>query len=72
MKTANQPTAAPTRKVTAAGIGAILGTLTAAAMHASAQPGLLKFISYPGVEAALGGLFAVVMAYAIKERALEV
>lgn len=68
MQTVKQNTAAPTRKVSYAGIGAVAGTLIAAGMHASNVAYLKAFIGYPGVEAAIGGGLAFVFAYIVKER----
>jgi len=68
MQTVSQNTAKPTRKVGYAGIGAIVGTIVAGAFNASGVPALMQFINYPGIEAALGGGFAFIFAYLVRER----
>jgi len=66
-QTTNQSTMAPTRKQKFVARGAVVATLLTALMHASELPFLLKFISYPGVEAAIGGGLAWFFGYMAKE-----
>ncbi len=68
MQNVKQATAKPTRKVSFAGLGAIVGTMAAAAMNASGVPFLTNFIAYPGVESAIGGGCAFAFAYLVRER----
>jgi len=66
-QTTNQSTMAPTRKQRFVAQGAVVATLITALMHASGYPFLLKFIGYPGVEAAIGGGLAWLFGYMAKE-----
>lgn len=69
MTTFKQNSAAPTRKVTAAGIGGVAGTVIAAAFAASGVPFLEQFVAYPGLEAAIATATAFIAAYWIEEAA---
>ena len=63
-----QPSAAPTRKVTAAGVGALVATVLAGVLTALQVPVVDRIFGYPGFETALGGLIAAGFAYYAKER----
>ena len=63
MGTINQPTAAPTRKVAAAGIGIPLSTLIIWGLQAAGIPVPAE------VGTAIGGLISSALAYFVKERA---
>jgi hypothetical protein len=68
MTTFKQNTAAPTRKMTAVGIGAVAATMIAATMSASEVAFLLRLLDYPGFESAMGGGLAFAFGYLAKER----
>lgn len=58
----SQPTAAPTRKVTATALGGAFATLTAWALQTYGGVDVP-----PGIEAALAVVFAVLMGYIVRE-----
>lgn len=65
----SQNTLSPSRKVKMSNVGTFVAVVFAAMMSASNVPFLVKFISYPGIEAAMGGIFATIAAWAYREYA---
>lgn len=65
----SQPTAAPSRKTQAGGLGAILATMIAGSLDATGVPYFERLFAYPGMETALGGGITLLFVYFAREYA---